>query len=54
MEGDDAGVAADVAELVVVGAGQDAAAEAAHEAEAGGGVNVQVLRPRGRRHGLRL
>ena len=32
----DAGVAADVAEGLVVGAGDDAAAVAAHEAEAGG------------------
>lgn len=42
VDGDDAGVAADVAELVVVGAGEDLAAEAAHEADAGRRV-VEVI-----------
>lgn len=47
VDGDDAGVAAEVAELVVVGAGEDFAAEAAHETDAllrgGDGVIVEVL-----------
>lgn len=46
VDGDDAGVAAEVAELVVVGAGEDFAAEAAHETDAllqsRGGVIVEV------------
>lgn len=46
VDGDDAGVAAEVAELVVVRAGEDFAAEAAHEADArlrsNGGVVVEV------------
>lgn len=47
MDGDDAGVAADVAELVVVGAGDDFAAEAAHEADAAGWRLVEVIGARG-------
>lgn len=35
VDGNDSGVTADVTELVVVGAGEDLAAEAAHEADTG-------------------
>lgn len=47
MDGDDAGVAAEVTKLVVVRSGEDFAAEAAHEADAlrrrdGGGIVVEV------------
>lgn len=46
VDGDDAGVTAEVAELVVVRAGEDFAAETAHEADArlrsNGGVVVEV------------
>ena len=49
MDGDDPGVAADVAELVVVGSGEDLAAEAAHEADTWRRL-VEVVGARGRRH----
>lgn len=46
VDGDDAGVSADVAELIVVRAGEDFAAEAAHETDSrlqgGDGVVLEV------------
>uniref|UniRef100_A0A8R7TFI8 Uncharacterized protein n=1 Tax=Triticum urartu TaxID=4572 RepID=A0A8R7TFI8_TRIUA len=45
-DGDDAGLAADVAELVVARARQDAAAEAAHEAHERGPVRLRTRRRR--------
>lgn len=43
VDGDDPGVAADVAELIVVGAGKNLAAEAAHEADPGEDAVVGVV-----------
>lgn len=43
MDGDNTGVAADVAELIVVGPGEDLAAEAAHQADTSDGGGVVMI-----------
>lgn len=49
MDADDASVAADVSELIVVGTREDLAAKAAHESEARAQLMRRVFRPGSRR-----
>lgn len=51
MDGHDSSVAADITELVVMGAGEDLAAKAAHEADARRRV-VEMVGARGRGDGV--